>query len=123
MKVLTSQFYSTCFYASAAWLHGKNSYKYIRKLNAIHYRSLRIANKDYKRKLSRAKLDEDGRARHSTWARFQCISLVMKTIMRGVPVRLHADSISNSFTERRKPGRMKFYNKANLRIGRQALPN
>jgi len=63
MKVLTGQFYSTCFYASAAWLHGKNSYKDVRKLNAVHYRSLRIANKDYKRKLSRAKLDEDGRAR------------------------------------------------------------
>jgi len=39
MKVLTCQFYSVCFYASAAWLHGQNCYKDLRKLNAVHYRS------------------------------------------------------------------------------------
>jgi len=31
--------------------------------------------------------------------------------------------LTQSKIERRKPKRLKFYNKANLRIGRQALPN
>jgi len=31
--------------------------------------------------------------------------------------------LANSYHERRKPKRMKFYNKANLRIGKQSLPN
>jgi len=67
---------------------------------------------------------EQGKIRWpTTWARFQCTSIVMKTIMRGVPVTLHGELISNSFIERRKPSGMKFYNKANLRIRRQALPN
>jgi len=57
LKVLTSQFYGACFYGSAAWLHGNNSYKDIRKINAVYYRSLRIAKRDFKRKLSRSKLD------------------------------------------------------------------
>jgi len=123
LKVLTSQFYGACFYGSAAWLHGNNSYKDIRKINAVYYRSLRIAKRDFKRKLSRSKLDEMGRARPTTWARYQSTSIVMKATTRKLPERLCVDLLANSYHERRKPKRMKFYNKANLRIGKQSLPN
>jgi len=123
LKVLTSQFYSVCFYASAAWLHGQNSYKDLRKLNAIYYRSLRIAMQDYRRKMSRSKLDELGRMRSTAWSRFQSTSIALKAVTRRYPVRLADTLIANTYAERRKPKRLKFFNKADHKIGNQAIQN
>jgi len=122
LKVLTSQYYGTCFYGCNVWM-AKNTYKDVRRLNALHYRSLRIVAKDYKRIMSRQKLDEIGRARPSTWYKFSTTSLVIKVVTRQEPKRLATMLAENMFTERRKPFRPKFFNKADLRIGRQALVN
>jgi len=110
MKVLTCQFHITCYYASAAWLHGGNSFRDIRWLNALHYRSLRIAHSDYSRKLSRAKLDECGRMRPTTWAKYQTASTVVKALEEFLML--------NSYSERRQPKRLKLFNKASLWIGK-----
>jgi len=123
LKVLTCQFYSACLYASAAWLHGANPYKDVRWINAVYYRSLRIAQKDYKMKLSRTKLDELARVRPTTWAKYQSSSIIIKAITRSTPLRLHSVLQQNSYSERQKPKRLKFFNKANFRIGKQCLPN
>jgi len=98
-------------------------YKDIRKINAVYYRSLRIAKRDFKRKHLRSKLDEMGRTRPTTWARYQSTSIVIKATTRKIPERLCGELLANYHHERRKPKRMKFYNKANLRIGKQPLPN
>jgi len=89
LKVLRCQFYSACFYAFAVWLHGINPYKDIRRINAVYYRSLRIASKDYKKKLPKSKLDELGRARPTMWARYQSTSIVIKAITRMAPPKTH----------------------------------
>jgi len=123
IKVLTSQFFGVCFYGCNVWLNGQNSYQDIRKLNALHYRSLRIAVKDYRRKLKRSQLDGIGRVRPSTWAKYSASSLVIKTITRKSPKRLYDDLVKTSYRERRKPKRPKFYNKSDHRIGRQTLCN
>jgi len=73
--------------------------------------------------MSRQTLDEKGRARPMTWYRFSTPSLVIKVVTRNEPIRLSATLAENLHTERRKPLRPKFFNKANLRIGRQSLVN
>jgi len=45
----------------------------------------------------------------------------MKTIMKGTQSRLCELFLHNSYCERRNPNCFKFYCKANLRIGRQAI--
>jgi len=121
--VLTNQFYSTIYYGCPIWLNDTNTFSDIRRLNAVHFRALRIAVKDYKRRYKRTELDLLGRARSTTWAKYQAASLVVKAITRGAPHRLSESLLLNAYTERRKPGRFKFYSKANLRIGRQAISN
>jgi len=83
------KYYISVFYASPACLNGHNNFKDVRKLNALHFRSLRVACKDYSKKLSRAQLDQMGRARPTTWACFQTASIIMKAVLRERPKRLH----------------------------------
>jgi len=122
LKVLTSQYYGSCFYGCAVWM-ADNSFYDLRRLNALHYRALRIVVKDYKRTTSKSTLDLLGRARPSTWAKFNTSTLVLKITTRNQPKRLCEYVLMNSFLERRKPLRLKFFNKADLRIGRQTLTN
>jgi len=72
---------------------------------------LRIATKDFKKRLHRIQLDEIGRARPSVWAKYLAMNFVIKTLT------------SQAFVERSKPLRTKFFSKADLRIGRQAMVN
>jgi len=61
--------------------------------------------------------------RPSTWSKFQSTSIVLKAATRGKPVRLANDLIANSYSERRKPKRLKLINKADHKIGKQAVQN
>jgi len=61
--------------------------------------------------------------RPTVFAKFQTASIVIKAITRGLPERMESFLLPQSYVERRKPKRLKFFNKANLRIGKQALPN
>lgn len=123
LKVMTTQYYSCCFYGSPVWLNGSNPYADLRRLNALHYRSLRIAVRDYKRRVPRSELDLLGRARPTTWSRFQASSIVIKTMNYCLPERLYNSIKANSYVERRRMLRPKFWNKSNYRIGKQALQN
>lgn len=123
LKVLTCQYYSTCFYGCGAWLHGDTSYADIRKLNALHYRSLRIATQDYRKLMSRASLDLLGRSRPTTWSKYITGNLAIKIARSGIPERLHQSLRCNSYTERRRPGRLKWYDGSRKKIGRQSLRN
>jgi len=123
LKVLTAQYYSTCFYGASVWLNGQNSYLDLRKINAMHYRSLRIAAKDYKRVQSRATLDSLGRTRPSIWAKYLTSSLIIKCFTRKMPEYLSSALDCQKYVERRKPLRPKFFSKADHRIGRQSIVN
>jgi len=67
-------------------LNGQNSYLDLRKINAMHYRSLRIAARDFKRNLNRATLDMLGRARPS----------ISNVALLFVPVKIQAINVVNS---------------------------
>jgi len=123
MKVLTSQFYSMCFYGCAAWLFELTCFKDVRRLNSVHFRSLRIATRDFKRTQHRSDLDRLGRARPSTWAKYLTTSLTIKTIRDGFPVILKENMMRNSSVVQHKPGRLKFFDGSTARIGSQMIDN
>lgn len=88
LKVMTSQYYGRCFYGCLAWLNGTNSFIDLRRINALHYRALRIEKNDHRRMYSRAELDLIGRARPTTWARYLLSSTTIKAVTRGLPTTL-----------------------------------
>jgi len=123
LRVVTSQFYSVCLYGCAAWLNDTTNFKDIRRLNSIHYRVLRIAVQDYRRIMPRRELDQLGRTRPTVWSKYQTASIAIKAITSGQPARLMQNMTRNSYVERRRRGRLKFYDGSRLRIGRQMIDN
>jgi len=85
IKVLTCQFYSTIYYGCEVWLDSL-SFNDLRRLNALHYRGLRIAVRDYKKCLHRYELDEVGRARPTTWSKYQTANRIIKVVQSGLPI-------------------------------------
>jgi len=63
----------------------------------VHYRSLRIYQRDFRKKLSRAKLDEFVKMRPAPFAKFQTVSIVKKAIMRGMPECLKKFLLAQSY--------------------------
>jgi len=94
LKVMTCQYYGKCFYGCLVWLNG---FVDLRKLNAIHYSSRRIAKKDYKNQISKASLDTMGRARPSIWAQCLMASGAIKAITRDSPPILSVECKRNMF--------------------------
>jgi len=123
LKVMTSQYYGKCFYGCTVWLNGSNSFLDVRRINALHYRALRIARNDFKRKLSRAELDRIGRARPTTWSNYLMASTAIKAITRGTPKAIAEELQKNMFKERRRQNRPKFFDDSKRKIGRQQLKN
>jgi len=123
MRVMTCQYYGRCFYGCPIWLNGTTSFMDLRRLNALHYRALRIARRDYKKELSRSDLDMMGRARPTTWSQYLMASATIKAITRETPPFLARESIKNLFIERRKPEMPKFYDDSKKKVGRQAIRN
>jgi len=84
------------------WFNGQNSYTDVRKVNSImHYRSLRIAARDYRRNLNRARLEIIRRARPSTWAEYLSSSLIFNCVTRMLTEKLsqHLTSQKNMWKE------------------------
>ena len=123
LTVMTSQYYGMCYYGCQAWLGRHTRYMDLRKLNGMHYRLLRIVKMDWKQKIKRHVLDEIGRARPTTWAKYATSSTVIKSLRDGIPKRLSEHLRRTLYHERRKENIPKFYSKAKNKYGSQAIGN
>jgi len=123
LKVLTSQYYGTCYYACQAWLGTHTLKMDLRKLNAMHYKLLRITTGDWKSRTPREVLDDLGRVRPSTWAKYSSANLAIKILRDREPVRLHTHLNAMLYYERRSRNVPKFFDGSRLRVGRQAIGN
>jgi len=119
-KVCSGRFRSGQGPSLLAWLSENSYFKDIRRLNSVHYR---VAVKDYKRRRHRWELDGLGRARPSTWSKYALATTTIKTIQHEQPQRLREMMMTNSYMERRRPGRFKFYDGSKMKIGRQMIDN
>jgi len=112
IKVMTSQFYSTVYCGCEVWLNNTTYFNDLRRLNSLHNHPLRIASRDFKHRKCRSEQDLLGRAKLSTWSRYLTASRVITNCLT-----------KHSYVERRRPGRLKFYDDARTKIGRQTLCN
>jgi hypothetical protein len=95
----------------------------IRKLNGLHYRLLRIAVCDWKTKISRSDLDNLGRVRPTTWAKYATASTVIKILRDREPRRLFHHLQQTLYYERRQYNIIKFFDDSKYRLGRQCIGN
>jgi len=123
LKVVTAQYYGTCYYASPVWLNDNLNYQSWKKLSSQHYRAIRAAVRDHRRKLPRGLLDIiSKRAPPRQWAKYVNASTAIKLINTS-NTRI-ADSLrSNMYINDRKPHMGTFIDKSKLKTGRQSLSN
>jgi len=100
LKVLTCQFYSAVYDGCDVWL-GTNTFNDMRRLKALHYRSLRVATRDFKRRQHHTELDNLGRTRSSTWSKYLTLSRIIKVINHGYPVQLQGHLRENSYRKKK----------------------
>jgi len=123
MKATTGQFYGLLYYGSQVWLGPHTKVADIRKLNSVHYKTLRIVETDWKKKKKRSELDKLGRAKPSLWAKYSTGNLVLKTLKREYPVYIYEKLCTTRYTTRRRPKKYLFYDKSQTRNGFQSIEN
>ena len=95
----------------------------IRKLNSLHYRILRLATGDWRIKTKRSELDKLGRVKPMQFARYSTAGLVIKTIRNNKPRNLSDILQKTLYCERRKPGRLRFFDNSKTKLGFQSIDN
>ncbi len=117
-QVMTSFYFSILYYGAEVWLHRHLSFHLKQKIRSAHYRAMRVVHGN----LSRDELDIVGtRANPDEWADYSLSKLLARMIITGQPKRLMKSTMVNSFSERRQPNRLFFYDDSAKKIGRQVL--
>ncbi len=120
-RVVTAFFYSSLYYGIEVWFHRNLGFHLKKKIRSAHYRALRLVYGDH---LSRDDLDNVGqRATPDELADYSIAKMIAKMCILEAPKRLLMTTLQNSYSERRKPGRLMFYDDSSRMIGRQRLKN
>jgi hypothetical protein len=104
------------------WNHKHLSFGLKQKLKSAHYRALRVIHRS--KDLSRDELDAIScRADPEEMSYFNQAKILAKMVINRTPSRLYENVMQNSYTERRYPGRVLFYDSSHKKIGRQSFKN
>jgi len=99
-----------------------NRIKIIIYLNTAHYRPLRIALKDYQKKLARDELTKlCKRANPMEWNRYALASIAIKIYRHREPFYLYSFINQTFYTTRRKPLMGRFFDNSRGKIGKQKI--
>jgi len=121
MKVITSQYYGSIYYALAVWFPTL-IVKFKQKLDILHYKVLRVAIRDWMRLFPREMLDLLGRQKPEAVANYMVGSMLINCYNTKKPVRLYRMIKENEYTIRRT-GKVRFYDSSVKIIGRQSISN
>ncbi len=120
-SAVTAYYFSVLYYGLEVWFHRNLSFKLKQRLRSAHYRALRLV---FGKEKSRTELDVmSKRATPDEMADYSLAKMVSKMCISGQPQRLLSETMSNSYSVLRSPGRMFFYDNSKLKIGRQCLKN
>ena len=125
LRIITSHYYSMVYYGSPVWMTSATlSSSEWRLLNTSHYKALRTAVKDVKRRWSRERLNNVcQRATPREWAHYGVANLVASILQSGEPCELHCAILQEMTINDRMPARPQFYDSSRLKVGRQAIQN
>lgn len=122
LQLVTSQYMSLVFYAAPLWIGNLSSLSW-KRLNSAHYRALRAALRDFRKKKKRKDLDKiSKRATPVQWSRYIVASTVIK-LYTSSDTNIAELLRSNAYVNDRMPRKARFSDRSRLKIGRQSLQN
>ncbi len=120
-QIVTSFYYSILYYAIQVWYHKHLAFHLKQKVRSCHYRALRLL---HGQNYSRQDLDDiSERANPDEYADYVLAKTAAKITIAKEPLVLHDIITSNSYTERRKEGRLLFFDASVKKIGKQSFRN
>jgi len=123
LKIVSGNYYGAVFYACTVWFD-KMKTIHKTKLNAMHFRMLRVACRDYKHEISKDELmTRCKRATPIQWVRFLTSSKAIKIARNKEPPDLYDSLMSTCYTEPRKPDIGYFYDNSKRKHGKQIFHN
>jgi len=124
LMITTAQALSILYYGASVWLTPSLTKSQLRRVERLHYKSVRLVVKDYRRKMSRPDIDKKtGRLPPSLWAKFSLSKLFINMRINQHPRQLLADSSKNLYVKSRQPGLLFGYDDSNTKIGGQQTCN
>jgi len=122
--ILTSHYFGTIYYASPVWLNEITTAKQWHLLNVLHYKGIRSICGDFRRKKSRAQLDEImKRAKPHQWMRYSNAKLVIKLVLldaNGPPL---TQEILGNLYHNVRTGETSIMDTSRLRVGKHSMKN
>jgi len=123
LKIITSQFFGTIYYGAAVWLTSQLDSTSWKKLYSGHYRALRAAVGDYKRKIPKVVLDIiSKRATPKQSANYTTASMAIK-LYNGTETRLGETLRNRCYINDRHPKKGIFFDNSKYKIGKQSFAN
>jgi len=124
LMITTAQALSILYYGASVWLTPSLTKSQLRRVERLHYKSVRLVVKDYRRKMSRPDIDKKtGRLPPSLWAKFSLSKLFINMRINQHLRQLLADSSKNLYVKSRQPGLLFGYDDSNTKIGGQQTCN
>jgi hypothetical protein len=122
LQLVTSQYFGIVYYASPVWMGSLKATNW-RRLNTSHYRAIRSALKDFRKRKKRSELDEESkRATPLEWSKYCIASTVIKLYNRS-DTRIGELLRTSAYVNDRLPYKAKFLDTSRMKIGRQSLPS
>jgi len=119
ITVVTAQALSILYYASVVWLTPYISRKQERRVESIHYKSMRMVIKDYRQRISRDVVDSSTlRLPPRQWCHFTACSFFMNLRRTGNPSMLLNDISLNTYEKGRQPGKLFGFDGSSSRLGK-----
>jgi hypothetical protein len=121
LRLVTTQYHPVIFYGSPLWI-GCLDAKSWKRINSGHYRAIRAALKDYKKR-KRSLVDADAkRATPAEWSRYTMASTVIK-LFNSSDTNIAKAIRESSYINDRLPRKAKFMDHSRLKVGRQSIYN
>jgi len=124
LMITTAQILSILYYGASVWLTPSLTKSQLHRVERLHYKSVRLVVKDYRKRKSRAYIDKKTeRLPPLLWAKFSLSKLFINMRIKQQPTQLLAASSKNLYVKSRKPGLIFGYDDSKSKIGSQQTCN
>jgi len=107
MVIVTAQALLILYYDSAAWVTSLIAKVRTKRVESMHYQSVRLIIKDYRQRVYRKIIDMvTKRLPANLWAKYAGRNVVMNLKMLRQPVRLLYEMRKNLYPKKRKEGQL-----------------
>jgi len=121
LTVSTAQYFGSLYYGLPTWYHPLKV-KFKKHIEILHYKLLRLVVKDWYRLCPKDMLDTLDRATLDKFADYAIANVVIKSLNKGIPTRLHDEIIAKMYSLRRSR-KLRSFDSARKRIRKQAIGN